>query len=422
MSRSFAAALVVFVSGCSGCGDAPAPLGAASAAPVGLEVGTGKKTTSATIATNNLNAKVTNSEKLVASGRDPVGSRAHLIGSLLERVDKLGKVSDLDRVVQLEADLAKMPPTDSVLMARVSALSAAHQFGAALAQLDEVDKMLLRPSGLRMTRASILLATGRYEEACQLFAAERVEWSNHVSLSMEAICISHLGRIEEADRLFADAEYAYRDNSPFMLGWIWFERGSMWERAGDVDKAKSLYRATLDRLPTYAHAAGHLAQLVPASEAEAILAPVLAVSDDPEYKAVLGLAKEELAPGSGRAHLDEAKRGYDALMEKHPLAFADHAGWFYLEAAKDPAKAAEVATRNLTNRRTHEAYELALAALMGAGQTARACEIADEAAKLKHRPPRLEALSAKVYAGCGKPPTVPAAPPSAPAAQSPSPG
>ncbi len=220
---------------------------------------------------------------------------------------------------------------------------------------------------------------------------------------MQAICWAQLGRVDEADKLFADAEAAYRDVSPFMYASLWFERGMMWERQGDAEKAASFYRASLERLPQHAHAATHLAQIDPPEKAEATLAPVMQIADDPEVKAVLGMAKEKLAPGSGKALIDEAKAAYDALMQKHPLAFADHAGWFYLKAVNDPARAAEVARQNLQNRQTHEAYELAVAALTAAGNTTEACDAADKALERKWVPPPLRDVAVKAYEACGKP-------------------
>ena len=76
----------------------------------------------------------------------------------------------------------------------------------------------------------------------------------------------------------------------------------------------------------YAHAVGHLSYLAKPAEAQRLLESIIKTSDDPEYKGSLAMVLESNKEGAGKALLAEAKSGYDALMAKHPLAFADHAG------------------------------------------------------------------------------------------------
>lgn len=405
--RASAAVSMFFVSAalvaCSACKNDDAPAPPASAAPASqLGIGQGKRTTSPGIAVSNLQGRIRQGERMVEKGAD-INVRSALVWSLLDRATYLGKVSDLERIGALEEEIGKDAAADGdAILARASAASAIHKFDRALELLADAEKKHAEKTIVRSKRAAILLAQGKYEEACPVFAELANGPKNHGHLMMQAVCVAQLGRIEEADRLFADAEAAYKDVSPFVLASIWFERGSMWERAGDESKATTLYRAAIERLPQHAHAAAHLAQMVPPEEAEAILKPVMEVSDDPEQKAILGLAKEKIAAGSGKALLDEAKQGYDALLAKYPLAFADHAGWFYLKGVKDPARAAEVARENLKNRKTHEAYELAIVALTAAGSTTEACDAADEALKRAWVPAGLKAAAEKAYEACGR--------------------
>lgn len=395
-----------FVSSCTGgCGENPNAQASASAATALPPLAPEKRTTSPEIAIANLNGRIKSSDRSLEMGQDKVGPRGWLIATLLDRSTSLGKVSDLGRVSTLETELATLAPKDGdILLKRAGALSAVHRFDDALVLIDDAQKAGQRKDVVDAKRAAIFLAQGKYEEACPIFE----ELSNarllvHVPKTLFAVCIAQLGRIEEADRVFADAEANYEDVSPFALSWMWFERGSMWERAGDEAKAKTFYKGALERLPAYAHAAAHLAQLVPPAEAEAILKPVFEHGDDPELDAILGLAKEKAQAGSGKVHLDKAKARYEELLSKYPLAFADHAGWFFLEAVNDPARAADVARLNLKNRKSHEAYELALAALPAAGNAAEACEVADKALERKWVPPSLKELAAKAYEACGKP-------------------
>src|SRR5437764_1239022 len=86
-------------------------------------------------------------------------------------------------------------------------------------------------------------------------------------------------------------------------------------------------RSRHERLPVYAPASAHLAAaLVATGEREraiALLQAVAASSDDPEYWGQLAalVRDDELA--------QKAKRRYEALLRRHPQAFADHAARFF---------------------------------------------------------------------------------------------
>jgi hypothetical protein len=71
--------------------------------------------------------------------------------------------------------------------------------------------------------------------------------------------------------------------------------------------------------------------------------------------------------------LAEARRGFDALVERHPAAFADHAARFWLDAGADPQRAFELAGANLALRRTPEAHALMVEAALATGRVELAC-------------------------------------------------
>jgi hypothetical protein len=61
----------------------------------------------------------------------------------------------------------------------------------------------------------------------------------------------------------------------------------------------------------------------------------------------------------GEAQMQAARSGFEALLEKHPLAFADHGAEFYSGSGDDPRRAFELASINLANRPTQRAAKLA---------------------------------------------------------------
>ena len=58
------------------------------------------------------------------------------------------------------------------------------------------------------------------------------------------------------------------------------------------------------------------------------------------------------------SHLMAARTGFEALLSRHLLAFADHAAEFYLGSGGDVRRALELARVNFANRPTARAFEL----------------------------------------------------------------
>ncbi len=215
----------------------------------------------------------------------------------------------------------------------------------------------------------------------------------------EAALLGELGRTAEAEARFRQAARSYRDVAAFPVAWLFFQEGLMWERAGDAARARTFYTAARDRLPAYAHAVSHLARLAPPAEAASMLAPIAAASDDPELELVLAEAlrkKGDLALAEQRfAHVRDR---YDALCAEYPEAFAEHAGFFWLDRGDAPEKALHLAEQNLAIRHTAKAYELALLAATAAGKRAEACQLGAGVAQVPNAPEMLRTLAADACA------------------------
>lgn len=384
----------------SGSATASGPTTTAAAKPPAKKK---RKTTSASIAIHNLQDKIPQLEKQLALTPDDIGAMKPLTSLLMLRASKLGKISDLDRVVELAEHAVEVRPKDKhAYLMRASAYGAVHRFADALKDIDEAEKLGAEKVSADAARATSYIALARYDEGLALVQAARNKKESYETLFGEAMALGHMGRYAEADALYEKAFDAYAAISPYPLAQLDFERGAMWDRAGDEKKAETYYRAAVERLPQFAHAAGHLAYKLPHDEAVKLMQQLIESSDDPEYVGGLGFLMNKETPGSGDAWVDKAKPLYEELMKKHPLAFADHAGWFYVLIAKDYDKAIEAAEMNLQNRPTPEAFELMLAALVAAGQGTEACEIADRAVAQKYPTPGLKRRAASAYDLCGR--------------------
>jgi tetratricopeptide (TPR) repeat protein len=210
--------------------------------------------------------------------------------------------------------------------------------------------------------------------------AERTKgWAELVPLGA---LLADLGEFDEAEATYRRALREYGDVSPFAPAWVCFELGMLWgERVGipRPDLAAQWYRTSIHYLPCYVMARVHLAEILlqqsRIEEARSFLAPAIA-SGNPEVCWRLAEVAEAASEGSEAASLLEAARsGFESLLTRHPLAFADHATEFYLTGGGDPARALQLARLNLANRPTVRAHELALEAARAAGDTCVSAEV-----------------------------------------------
>ena len=70
------------------------------------------------------------------------------------------------------------------------------------------------------------------------------------------------------------------------------------------------------------------------------------------------LAAQERSDEAG-TQLASARLGFEELLEKHPLAFADHAAEFYAGSGNDCRRALTLARMNVANRPTRRAVKQA---------------------------------------------------------------
>ena len=81
------------------------------------------------------------------------------------------------------------------------------------------------------------------------------------------------------------------------------------------------------------------------------------------------------------AQMQAARAGFETLLGKYLLAFADHGAEFYSGSGNDSRRAFELAMVNLANRPTLRAFEQAYETAIGAGETRAASELLISARK-----------------------------------------
>jgi tetratricopeptide (TPR) repeat protein len=302
-------------------------------------VGGGREpsTTSGAIAVVNLHAQI--------DGRAARADRLALIDLLTLRGQVLGRIADYERAAELAEQLVRGGRADggaanggagggAALLARARTRATFHRFADALADLDAAeDRGGCDRAALGAERAVILQAIGSGAEAGKLHRRAVVDAPGFATLGALAVFHAERGEIAQAEGLFDQARGRYLGTSPFPVASLDFRRGLMWHREGNLPAARAWVDASCRRVPAYAPALGHLAEIDAAAGAHdaAIrrLLPLVSASDDPAYAA--GLACALSAAGHRRAAgqwRTIAAARYDELARRHPHAYAGHAADF----------------------------------------------------------------------------------------------
>jgi hypothetical protein len=137
-------------------------------------------------------------------------------------------------------------------------------------------------------------------------------------------------------------------------------------------------------LPSYSKARVHLAEIYSssgqASHAEALLIPAIS-SGDPEVRwRLANVLASQKRYAEAEVHMQAAQFGFEALLERHLLAFADHGAEFYAGSGNNWRRALDLARVNLTNRPTLRAFEQAHDIAVNGGDMEAASQILGQAA------------------------------------------
>jgi tetratricopeptide (TPR) repeat protein len=301
-----------------------------------------------------------------------------------------GDLSALDRMEAFGEQLDRLDASSArTLVIQAQIASALHRFSDArhyLAQAslggapsEDVKRILLnvdQACGSHLEevldeRRRIVANSGRFEDRVALGAL-----------------LADMGEFDDADETYRQALLGYQDVSPFPVAWVSFQLGMLWGElvpVPELARAEHWYRKAIAGLPCYVRARVHLAEILSAtgrtSEAEATFKPALA-SGDPEVSWRLAdVLHAEGRIDEAASHLEAARSRFEALLDKHLLAFADHGAEFYIGSGSDPLRALELAQINLSNRPTLRAFEQTYAIALEAGETDAANEISVKATK-----------------------------------------
>ncbi len=330
------------------------------------------QTTAGSIALQNLAAQIAGRERLAGWVGVASAQPGELIDLLTLRGHVLGQISDYERASALAEEVVQASPNEGMAyVSRARTRATFHRFRESLADLDRAEALGVAPALLLPDRAAALAGTGRPEPALALLLAAAKRRPDISTLGALALLFAELGDLARADATFRPAIAQYRGTSPFPVAALEFERGRMWLERNRPTEARIWLAAAVERLPAYAPAQGHLAQVEATlreyEPARIRLYRLATSSDDPEYAGELARVLEATGETAEAERWRQvAARRYAALVERYPAAFADHAAEFWLGAGHDPFRAVALAAQNLHHRPTRRARRLLHRALRAA--------------------------------------------------------
>ena len=297
----------------------------------------------------------------------------------------LGDLDALARLDALASQFARVERSSRAALVQTEVASAAHRFGDARGHLARAAQMGAPSEAIERHLLTIDQACGVELDAV-LAARRRIAAASgrlEYLVPLGAL-LADLEHFAEADAEYRRALSSYEDVSPFPLAWVCFQLGMLSGElvpVPDPNLAALWYRRAIAYLPSYVKARVHLAEIWASQgrtgDAEALLLPALS-SSDPEVN--WRLADVLIAQGKleeAERQLDAARIGFDQLLGRHLLAFADHAAEFYAGSGNDCRRALELARTNVANRPTRravkQAYAIAVIAYKAAGDLHQAC-------------------------------------------------
>lgn len=352
--------------------------GVVPAAPVTVDAGDPlPRTTSPQIAARNLDYGIAVAQRRLDAAPSDAAVLRGWLDVLFTRVDMFATYDDFDAALQRSRRALALAPDDvGVLVQRARVLQRLHRFDEALTLLADASDGLagLEPTAAGRARAEIAaqlraidLARGRADAVIASVDASPESFAGRVQ---RAAALKARGEREAATDAYASALDFWDGISPFAIAWIEFSIGEVWVGHDDA-LARHHYERAVTVLPDFVKARVHLSELVAEQDgpeaAVEMLEPLRDVQDpEPLARTVEYLAADGPFEPALQA---QARSRWRALLERHPLAFADHGAEFYLAAGDDAALALEWASRNLENRSTSRAWSLFIDASLAAGET-----------------------------------------------------
>ncbi len=349
-----------------------------------------RPTTSEQIFLGNLNANIEELEQRLESGD---AATAALASSLLLRFRIVGRLDDGERALALVMSSDTSP---LAVLTRAAAQLTFHDFAgadASIAELGAFPEFAVQAGALKR---DLQMARGDYAALEADFRQSNQPSNDFFEMAHRADIRLMLGDLDGATAWYRAAQDLYGDVSPFPLAWLYTQQGIAILRYGDFASARWFFAAAVERLPSYYLAIEHLAEcemeLGDLDGARKRYLGVIEQTDNPEFFAALADLETRAGNRAAAARaLEQARIGYDDLLARHRLAYAQHAAEFFLEDGQ-AARGLTLARENIVMRNDIGSWILLASAADANGDRTLACEATRIAVATGLNPPEMADL------------------------------
>ncbi len=348
-SLTLRAAVLLLAGALVACGKPPPP--AAASPPIERYSATDES-----IAFTNLDFTIDSARAAFESRLDGQIAVKALVSSLLTRARFKNSFADLDEADKIAQQYIEAAPESAdAWLVKAEIDAALHRFVDGQTAIDRASTLGAPPEATAARRGTLLAALGRAAEALPEAEARAKETPDYTAWTQLASVYQSIGDKAKSESAFTEALKAYGDVSPFAMAWVQFER-AMLVIDSDPHRAIALFDEALFYLPSYVSARTDRAAALAASgdvdAAIEALKELCAAVDDPEPAGLLaGLLMDNERAEEAEPWRERARQGFEALLARHRLAFADHAAEFYLRV-REPEHALPLAEENFNNRDT----------------------------------------------------------------------
>jgi tetratricopeptide (TPR) repeat protein len=280
----------------------------------------------------------------------------------------VGDLSAFGRMESLAEQLAKLDSSSlrtALIQAQVA--SALHRFSDARHYLAQASLGGAPTDDVRNLLLNLDQACGRNFDKVLDARRQIANRSNRLEdLVALGSLLADMQEWDEADSTYRLAVRSYQDVSPFPLAWACFQLGALWGEFVPEPKrsrATEWYQKAVDVLPSYAKARVHLAEMYLSdgrlNDAEALLRPIIGTGDPEVNWRLADVLSAQGKPEDAEAQMEVARSGFEGLLGRYLLAFADHGAEFYAGSGNDCDRALKLARTNVANRPTLRALDQA---------------------------------------------------------------
>ncbi len=301
-----------------------------------------------------------------------------------------GDLTALDRLEFLAKQLSQTDAASArTALVQAQVASMTHQFAEATHHLEQAKIRGAPEADISRLRLSIDQACGTDLDRVLCERRQTATKSGGIEdqVALGGL-MADLREFGDADRIYKRALQNYSDVSPFPVAWVCFQLGVLWGELVAEPRATwaaRWYERALERLPSFTKARVHLAEIYLSSgradDAESVLMPALSSGDPEVHWRLADIMAAQGKIADAEARMQAARSGFESVLERHPLAFADHGAEFYAGSGNDCRRALELALVNVANRPTLRAFEQAHKIAVSAGDAAAAASLLGKAAE-----------------------------------------